>query len=856
MPKVNKKADETLQVAPPAAPATVPAHAPTDIPAQVSGELVTLNVDMGKNKLEIVPNMAMVDEFCADNKDKLPTDILKVTKHHDGSAMDARRHDVWGDARTFVELLEHWIANGWRMVPPDEIGALTTGLILESPEGFIFYHEDAKLQTPAQELVEGRTVKFAGDPANKEMTPQISEPTAVDTATDIDEDTMKTAAKKKDEAVDEMSPLDSAATADALDASAPPPPPPAAAPMPSGNAGGNVSISSWPSELLIDTIKKLTGNENFAADKELQASVEALAEALKNRPVEAPQMEETKMAALKMVATLKTADVVHMPGHRNSKGELAPWVNKRTRDGKIISSHGSKEEAMKHLRDMEYYKHAKQAAAMDAFTKAYVEAAMEESDEDNQGRPLSQNYGIHDIAPQALQHMIEDCAKFQEEAGDLISDETYIEGTGRDAHDQAGYDFWHSRNGSGVGFWEDADWEKEAGTKLQALAHKFGTADMYVGDDGQIWISPMGNSASHLGSYSSGGAITDQDTARVLEGDKSIEGKRENETVKGVTKPETTKPLSFQRRFSATQDGSNPFLVKQADSVMPPIDPDNGKVLEGEKSVADHGSGEENNTGVTPASEASVRMFANAKKGTSVPPPQDANTGKVLEGEKSVADHGSGEENNTGVQMGSEGSVDKAASRKVAAVPSLAAAIKLMESMMESTKEMFIDAKEVLKWDDTRIVNEGVESLYQATRTLAEAVKYLNKKRRSEEEAEALKASQDKKKKSSLLSNLKVAAVEEEPVVNTSKSRSAFRVMVASQGTIKVDRAVRNVLVNGLMSAAAAYKAAAAAQNTELMKVQQRHMASLAKQMGFTAAFNDKTVSLVAKEASFEVPTS
>ena len=852
MPKVTKKADETLQVAPPATPAPVPAHAPTDVPAQVTGELVTLNMNMGKNVLEIVPNQAVINEFCADNKDKLPTDILKVTQHHDGTAMDARRHDVWGDARTFVELLEHWIANGWRMVPPDEIGALTTGLILESPEGYIFYHENAKLETPAQELVEGRTVKFTGDPANKEMTPNISEPTAVDTATDIDEDTMKTAAKKKDE---EVPPMDSAATADAMDAAAPPPPPPPTAdPMPSSNMGGSVSISSWPSELLIDTIKKLTGNENFAADKELQASVEALAEALKNRPVEAPAMEETKMAALRMIAAVKTADVVHMPGHRNSKGELAPWVNKRTRDGKIISSHASKEEAMKHLRDMEYYKHAKSAAAMDAFTKAYVEAAMEESDEDNMNRPFSQTYGIHDIAPEALQQMIQDCQKFQAEAGDLISNETYIEGTGRDADDQAGYDFWHSRNGSGVGFWEDADWEKAAGEKLQALAEKFGTANMYKGDDGKLYVYPM-STASHTASMgSSGAATTDQDTARVLEGDKSIEGKRENESVKGVSKPETTKPLSFQRRFSATLDGSNPFLPKKADSVMAPIDPDNGKVLEGEKSVADHGSGEENNTGVKPATEESVRMFANAKKADSVTPPQDPDNGKVLEGEKNVADHGSGEENNTGVKPATEESVRMFAStRKAAAVPSLSAAIKLMESMMESTKEMFIDAKEVLKWDDTRIVNEGVESLYQATRTLAEAVKYLNKKKRSEEEAEALKASQDKKKKSSLLSNLKVAAVEDEPVSSVAKSRSAFRVLLASQAPVRTDRAVRNVLANALMTAAAAYKVAG---NVELMKVQQAHIASLAKQLGFTANFKDKTVSLVAKEASFEVPTS
>lgn len=44
-------------------------------------------------------------------------------------------------------------------------------------------------------------------------------------------------------------------------------------------------------------------------------------------------------------------------GHKNSKGESAPWVIISHSTGKILSSHSSKAEAKKHLREMEYFKH-------------------------------------------------------------------------------------------------------------------------------------------------------------------------------------------------------------------------------------------------------------------------------------------------------------------------------------------------------------------------------------------------------------------------------------------------------------------------------------------------------------------
>lgn len=51
--------------------------------------------------------------------------------------------------------------------------------------------------------------------------------------------------------------------------------------------------------------------------------------------------------------------VCYRKGHKNSKGESAPWVIVSCQNGKILSSHKTKEKAEEHLRQMEYYKHKK-----------------------------------------------------------------------------------------------------------------------------------------------------------------------------------------------------------------------------------------------------------------------------------------------------------------------------------------------------------------------------------------------------------------------------------------------------------------------------------------------------------------
>lgn len=48
--------------------------------------------------------------------------------------------------------------------------------------------------------------------------------------------------------------------------------------------------------------------------------------------------------------------VKHMPGHKNSKGESAPWVIVSHKTKKVLSSHKTKAEAEKHLQQMHIFK--------------------------------------------------------------------------------------------------------------------------------------------------------------------------------------------------------------------------------------------------------------------------------------------------------------------------------------------------------------------------------------------------------------------------------------------------------------------------------------------------------------------
>jgi|SRR5215469_7442607 len=120
---------------------------------------------------------------------------------------------------------------------------------------------------------------------------------------------------------------------------------------------------------------------------------------------------------------------------------------------------------------------------MQDFFSAYVEAALWSTTDDNDV-PLDSNYVPSDIAKETFERMRADCERFQKENEESLQPEFCDSRYGLDA--QAGHDFWLTREGHGCGFW-DGDWKEPAAEKLTEASRKFGSFDLYVGDDGLIY---------------------------------------------------------------------------------------------------------------------------------------------------------------------------------------------------------------------------------------------------------------------------------------------------------------------------------------------------------------------------------
>src|SRR5690606_27522111 len=116
---------------------------------------------------------------------------------------------------------------------------------------------------------------------------------------------------------------------------------------------------------------------------------------------------------------------------------------------------------------------------LETFFNTYVQTALDDTrDEDrDDDKTLSHSYSSRDIAPEALSVMRADCEKFLTEQGELVEEENFIGASRRSALEMAAYHFWHTRNGSGVGFW-DGDWKDEVSEKLSDAAHAFGACSL------------------------------------------------------------------------------------------------------------------------------------------------------------------------------------------------------------------------------------------------------------------------------------------------------------------------------------------------------------------------------------------
>lgn len=183
---------------------------------------------------------------------------------------------------------------------------------------------------------------------------------------------------------------------------------------------------------------------------------------------------------------------------------------------------------------------AAQFRALDAFTQGYIEALFFTDEEqlcEESGRDMpavafnletmesrfvgGDSPGFGDLAPETLARIIADCAAFQT-ANAALLDSAY----NRDDYkaEQAGRDFWFTRNGHGVGFWDRTQLESDTveyealtaemvasgrnslawgaalakrnamaaeslGARLTTASTSFAGVDSYIGDDGKVYLA-------------------------------------------------------------------------------------------------------------------------------------------------------------------------------------------------------------------------------------------------------------------------------------------------------------------------------------------------------------------------------
>jgi hypothetical protein len=115
---------------------------------------------------------------------------------------------------------------------------------------------------------------------------------------------------------------------------------------------------------------------------------------------------------------------------------------------------------------------------MDSFLAAYLTAALWSGSDDND-QPLDERYSIESFSPEALAQAKAECDAFRQEVGSLLQSGDQLE--------QAGHDFWLTRNYHGCGFW-DGDWPEPDATTLTDASERAGDRYVIVGDDDRLYF--------------------------------------------------------------------------------------------------------------------------------------------------------------------------------------------------------------------------------------------------------------------------------------------------------------------------------------------------------------------------------
>lgn len=113
-------------------------------------------------------------------------------------------------------------------------------------------------------------------------------------------------------------------------------------------------------------------------------------------------------------------------------------------------------------------------ATLDAYVACALWATM-----DDEGNALDDSFTDYDVSAEALVSMRTDVEDF------LTDNAADLHGSGL-SPEQVGHGFWLNRNHYGSSFWDRVLGER--GERLSAAAKAYGTSDLYVGDDGQLYI--------------------------------------------------------------------------------------------------------------------------------------------------------------------------------------------------------------------------------------------------------------------------------------------------------------------------------------------------------------------------------
>ncbi len=116
-------------------------------------------------------------------------------------------------------------------------------------------------------------------------------------------------------------------------------------------------------------------------------------------------------------------------------------------------------------------------ASLDAFTAAYLECALwssTDNSDDSGGEPLDDEHDLESFDLPSLESAIKDCASFQESESGALKAAYATRGYG--GPEQAGHDFWLTRNGHGAGFWDRGI--GVLGDRLSKAAKVYGSVDL------------------------------------------------------------------------------------------------------------------------------------------------------------------------------------------------------------------------------------------------------------------------------------------------------------------------------------------------------------------------------------------